>query len=133
MSLMDWSSDLQLDVNSMDSQHKGLLDIMNKLYDDYQKGADFAILSTSLNQLAEKTVKHFSDEEAYMESIDFPNLGTHKVIHKDLLEKFGAHKEKFEQEKQLNDEFFNFLKFWLRSHIMGIDTKYAQHSKSKVA
>ena len=26
-----------------------------------------------------------------------------------------------------DDKFFAFLKFWLTSHITGIDTKYAEH------
>lgn len=133
MALMEWSKDLSLDVQNMDDQHKILLGLMNRLYDDHQRGANYFALKDTFEELADMTTTHFKEEEEYMDSIGFPGLATHKVIHEELLKKFATHQEQFNKEQKLNDEFFVFLKFWLRSHIMGIDTKYANHSKQNVA
>lgn len=133
MALMEWSKDLTLEVQNMDDQHKVLLGLMNRLYEDHMNGANYFALKDTFEELAEMTTIHFKEEEEYMESIEFPGLATHKVIHQDLLKKFSMHQALFNEKQALNEEFFVFLKFWLRSHIMGIDTKYAKHSKVNAA
>lgn len=63
-----------------------------------------------------------------MASIDYPLLDTHKRIHANLLEEFGAHKTNFEKTGELTTKFFSFLKLWLTAHIQGIDKKYGLHA-----
>ena len=65
-----------------------------------------------------------------MESIGFPGLREHKYIHKSLLDQVTDHKLKFEASGVLSNEFFAFLKVWLKAHICGIDMKYGQHKKA---
>lgn len=38
-----------------------------------------------------------------------------------LLAEFGKHGKIFMEKRELTDDFFRFLKFWLSSHIQGID------------
>jgi hemerythrin len=130
MALMNWSQELDVHVDDMNDQHKVLLDLMNKLFDKQQDNTDFEELQLIFDELATKTTAHFKDEEAYMDSISFPDLETHKIIHQTLLSQFAEHGERVKQQKKFDDEFFNFLTFWLRSHIMGIDTKYGNFAKA---
>lgn len=130
MSLMEWSSNLDVGVHSMNSEHQQLLSIMNKLYDRHQAKASVSELKTLMNDLASYTVKHFQDEEAYLDSIAFPDADKHKFIHKDLLAKFGTHKANFEASGVLDQSFFLFLKMWLSAHIQGIDSKYGAFAKT---
>lgn len=80
-------------------------------------------------------VEHFDNEEAYMESIGWQGLKNHQGIHKDLLAKAGGHVEAFKNSGTdvLPEEFFQFLKFWLVSHIQGIDMKYGAFANSPEA
>ena len=65
-----------------------------------------------------------------MESIKFPDLRTHSFIHKSMLEKFTELHAAFRAGSgKVAKEFYDFLKHWLRSHICGIDRKYAAHGK----
>lgn len=123
--------DYGLDVYEMDNEHKILIDKMNKLHSAAENKANFANLQSLVDDLAKYTVEHFKDEEAYMASIHFPGLDTHKVIHKQLLDKFAEHVAKFQETRTLGDDFFGFLKVWLSAHIRGIDMKYSDHSKSQ--
>ena len=41
-----------------------------------------------------------------------------------LLEKFGKHAKEFEAKGVLTDEFFLFLRRWLKAHIQGVDRQY---------
>ncbi len=130
--LMEWNKDLELQVNDMNNQHKHLLDLMNRLFELNHQKADKASLISALDALGKYTVQHFEEEEAYMESIEYPKLTVHKTIHKDLLRKFGEHQNEFITSSQaiLDDKFFNFLQLWLKAHIMGIDKQYSDHSQA---
>ncbi len=131
MSIMEWNEELDIGVSSMNNQHKKILDLMNKLHDLSASGAGKQELGVAINELADYTVQHFKEEEAYMESIDFPKLTLHKGIHTDLLNKLGKHKEAFEAgDGEIGEEFFDFLKLWLTAHIKGIDKKYGEHANS---
>lgn len=134
---LEWTKEeLGTNVDAMDSQHKILIGIMNKLYEQNQSGADFATLSATVDELVNYTVRHFAEEEAYMESIGFEGLATHKIIHKKLLDEVGGHVSNFKKSGgKVDEKFFNFLRFWLSSHIRGIDQKYgaAENKGSNVA
>ena len=116
-------------VQSMDDEHQRLIAIMNRLHERNEAGAGKIELAGIVKELAAFTVEHFKNEEAHMEAIGFPGLASHKLIHKDLLEKFGGYAEEFEASGELTDEFFLFLRRWLKAHIQGIDRKYGEHGR----
>lgn len=125
-----WSDkEYGLDVSEMDAEHKTLIEKMNLLYEAADNKEPFERLQFLVDDLADYTVQHFRDEEAFMESIGFPGLDTHKIIHEQLLKQFGEHVAKFQQSQNLSEDFFGFLKVWLSAHIRGIDMKYSDFSK----
>lgn len=126
--LFQWEDRYQLNVTSMDDEHKQLIFLMNDLYSKYTSKVSADEQGVALKKLAEFAVKHFEDEEAYMKKVNFPGLETHCVIHKSLLAKVTEFVNEFESKKVISNELFNFLKTWLAAHIIGIDMKYAEHS-----
>jgi hemerythrin len=134
MALMDWSSALDIGVEAMNAEHRKLLDIMNRLFDQAKAGAGKATLGATIRELGAYTVEHFSDEERYMQKIAFPDFERHRLIHQDLLRKFSAFQQEFDAGPGVvSDGFFSFLRLWLSAHIQGIDKKYGDHSKKKAA
>ena len=131
MSFFDWSERLDIKVEPMNREHKHLLEIMNRLFDKNEKKAAKSELAPIVKELGDYTVKHFADEEAYLASINFPDIEKHKFIHKDLLTKFGGHAANFEKSGTLDASFFDFLKMWLNAHIQGIDMKYGEFANKK--
>ncbi len=129
--LFEWSQDLELGVTAMDDQHKVLIDKINKLIEGLTEEKGNTLQEFS--ELAKYVIFHFDEEEKYMEGIGYPGLDLHKTIHKQLLEKVSVFQEELEAGKLDNDKLINFLKMWLRSHIMGIDMKYGTFSKEKAA
>ena len=118
-----------LHIGPMDDDHQKIIASMNKLHELHDAHAGRASLARTLAELISITVKHFSDEEAYMEKIGFPDVIKHKMIHKSLLENMNEHKVHFEATGELTEAFFSFLSFWLKSHICGIDMKYSDFSR----
>ncbi|MEZ5936814.1 MAG: bacteriohemerythrin [Hyphomonadaceae bacterium] len=129
MSLMDWSPALDVGVSEMNDEHKHILDAMNKLYAAHEAGVTGAEINRLVAQLGKVATEHFAHEEAFMASINFPQLATHKGVHTRLLETYAKHAGDIEAAGgQVGKDFFDFLKYWLTAHIKGIDVKYGQHA-----
>ncbi|MEY4760580.1 MAG: hypothetical protein RLZZ200_436 [Pseudomonadota bacterium] len=126
--LFTWdASKYSVKVAEMDREHQQIILLMNKLYGLYKNNAPASEQGKALTALAEYTVKHFTDEEAYMAKINYPGLATHKGVHKNLLDRVGQFAAGFKASGKLGDDLFVFLKMWLSAHICGIDMKYGAH------
>ena len=125
MPIMEWSDDLDVGVQAMNHEHQQILNLMNKIHDASQAGQSGPPIIALVDQLANVTVAHFRDEEAYMEKIGFPGLGPHKIIHQDLLKRYGEYAVEIKRDHgRVPQKFLTFLKLWLTAHIRGIDMKY---------
>ncbi|MCB0996729.1 MAG: hemerythrin family protein [Acidimicrobiales bacterium] len=134
MAFLDWTTQYDLGVTSMDAQHKALVASMNALHARAEAGAPGDELLRLVDSLADLTQRHFAAEEEHMERIGFPGLTSHKGIHVTLLDKLATHRADVAAKGAPDEKFFAFRRFWLTSHITGIDTKYAEHgAKATVA
>lgn len=128
MPYLHWNDDLDVHVDAMNNAHKGLIDLMNQLYDEAQAKKPRTQQGKTLVKLADATTKHFREEEEYMRSIGYADYDKHSRIHRSLLETLAEHRKAFERGAELGKPFFHFLKLWLSSHIKGIDVKYGRAS-----
>lgn len=135
MAYLSWTPDFDVQVKTMNDQHKVLINIMEELYQLNEKKSGKFVLKSKLNELGLYTRKHFNDEEAYMESIGYEDLSRHKIIHEQLLSELDRYTEEFNNQYEiLSESFFFFLKHWLTTHIRHIDIKYGKASAlSKVS
>ncbi len=124
-----WNDEYLIGVDAMDNQHKILVTKINNLVDSLNAD-NFSLSKNHYDDLVVYVVKHFSEEEVFMDSIGYLGLSTHKIIHKKLLTTVGEFNDSITDGSVNKKEFFNFLKFWLKSHIMGIDVKYAEIAKA---
>lgn len=133
MGLMNWSAQLDIGVDEMNHQHQNLLVLMNDLHDKWQKKEMRIQLAEALNKLKLATLDHFKEEEEFQEKIKWEKRDTHKIIHQRLIDTFLKHEEEFKKTGELTEPFFHFLRFWLSSHIQGIDKEYGDFAKKKSA
>ena len=135
MSVFDWDPvKFDVGVAKMNADHKVLIDLMNALHARNAAGATKPELQGLIDRLATATQRHFTAEEAYMDSLAFPGLRAHKLIHQKLLADFGRHAARFAAGSgQLEKGFFDFLSLWLRSHICHLDTQYGQLARQRQA
>lgn len=134
MPIMTWDASLDVGVDAMNHEHQEILDAMNRIYDARAKGVTGSAIDNLVARLGAVTHHHFADEEAFMKKVGYPELERHKALHARLLEQFGGHARQIKAAGGVPDDaFFHFLKFWLTSHIKGIDTKYGAHAKARAA
>ncbi|MEY3219294.1 MAG: hypothetical protein RIT27_651 [Pseudomonadota bacterium] len=131
MAFFEWDNALDVGVNAMNEQHKILINMMDKLYTASNANSTKQQLIEHIEELFAFVIKHFKEEEAFMASIHFPNLEAHKILHQNLLNDLKKLGDDFKQsnDEKISSEFVIFLKFWLSTHIMGIDNKYGVYAK----
>lgn len=122
---------LALQVDSMDAEHRRLIELMNRLQQLFSDNAPAADQGKAFAALADFTQRHFQHEEAYMESVGYPGIAVHKGVHRNLMEKVNEHAKLFKQNGKFTDALFQFLHMWLRAHICGVDRKYAVHAHAQ--
>jgi hemerythrin len=118
-----------LGVREMDGEHQRLVGLMNTLHRLYAAGAPRADQARALGELVAYTIRHFADEEVYMEKIGYPGLRVHAGVHRNLLSQVTEYSDGFQKTGKLTDPFLMFLKTWLKAHICGIDTRYSAYSR----
>jgi len=91
MPLMNWDSSLDVGVDKMNDEHQQILSLMNHIYDAREAVRSGPDVIALVDRLGQVTIDHFRDEEAYMEQIGYAGIASHKLIHKDLLDKFTGY------------------------------------------
>jgi hemerythrin len=115
-------------IELVDEEHKKLFEIIREtndvihaelLHDKYD-----AIVQI-IGELKEYTVKHFTDEEKYMESIHYEGIHQQRIAHNAFVERLEEinFDDMDENQEEYLDELIHFLLEWLTNHILKMDKK----------
>jgi hemerythrin len=127
-SVFEFTDKYRTGIKLVDDEHKRLFEIIKQandlisaelLHDKYDAIVDI------LNELKDYTITHFSDEEKYMEEINYKGLAAQKVAHEafvERLEQVDLEHVDDNQQEYLN-ELVEYLISWLSLHIMRMDKK----------
>lgn len=125
MAFMTWTDNLSVGVESLDKQHKVLVESLNNLHAAMMKGQARAITGELLHTLVNYTREHFAAEEVKMQSTNYPASSAHRVKHRELTKQVEEFVKRYESgDIALTVQLLNFLSDWLTTHIQGDDQKY---------
>lgn len=124
MSYLHWSSELDTGIESIDQQHRRIVDYMNDLSDANNAG-NLTTTNRVLNQLVEYTITHFAFEEELQEKAGYPFLRAHKRVHEIFTKRVAEYQKRAEAGENVAPEVLSMLKIWLVNHIKGDDADYA--------
>lgn len=128
MALINWSNDLSVTIDTIDMQHKKLVDLINSLHDAMREGRSKEVISGVLKSLRDYTKQHFADEERRMTAAKYPGFLEHKMQHDRFVEQVNDCIAKHESgAMSVSLSLMNFLIDWLRGHIKGTDKKYVPY------
>ena len=119
----------------IDSQHKELIDKINKLLDSCEVGNDKLTAIKTLDYLADYTDFHFGEEEKLQESISYPGIEQHKKEHEKLRRVVEELHEMLEEQEGPTEAFVaqvqeNVIN-WLYNHIKGFDRSVAEYKNMR--
>ncbi|MFO7828375.1 MAG: bacteriohemerythrin [Bacteroidales bacterium] len=130
MKLIEWNDTYELGIKEIDNQHKGLVILINELFELMSQGKAKNHLEDIFSHLTDYTKKHFFAEEKLMVKYAYQGFDEHKAEHQKFIEKLSAFKNDFSQGKTtLSLEILNFLRDWLLNHIQITDQQYVPHVK----
>ena len=119
-----FSSDFHTGVADMDKEHQQLVDLINRMYNIFQRKGEAAEILKVLDDLLYYGQVHFDDEEVYMEKNGAVDLQSHKQAHKELIRQAKDIRDNLQSgQVGVGMETFKFLQSWLMGHIAGVDIK----------
>jgi hemerythrin-like metal-binding protein len=124
--LFAWNDSYNTGIKEIDTQHKKLVDLLNSLYDAMGKGQANQVMGKIFDELVKYTASHFATEERLFKQHGYPEAAAHKREHDTLTAQALALQKDFAAGKtSMTLATANFLKDWLKNHILGSDKKYA--------
>jgi len=129
--MFEMKEDYYLGIEAIDTQHKRLFEIAEEAYqllNDEFVVDKFDYIAKILGELKDYTIFHFSDEEKYMESLQYKKLFSHKIEHQEFIEKLNNldWDEIEANPDQTIMKILNYLNDWLVNHILYTDKLYTK-------
>jgi hemerythrin len=132
MMLMEWSESLETGIETVDTQHRWLVDAINALHDEVTKPTpDTEVVEQVLLGLVDYTYNHFIMEESLFQQHGYADETAHRAEHNRFTAKAAALLETHDRGELPADEAMAFLKDWLTHHIMKVDMAYVPFLKGK--
>lgn len=128
MPFIEWDPSFSVGSLALDSDHRQLLAILNRIYDAWEtQNPDAAELNRLFDELLDYTDGHFMREESKLSARSYEDLDQHHSAHERLRELVLAFRSRHlagTQPETMTAEMAKFLKTWLIDHILGEDMKY---------
>ncbi len=123
----DWSESFLVGVKELDDQHRALFVLVNTLSEAIGESGLIQGHDEQKEALLSFTRVHFSTEESYMESNDYPRLSIQRREHAALLERLTAFVRAGERRVRPRSEtIVDYLKDWLIKHTLIEDLQYKE-------
>lgn len=131
-----WQERYNVGVDIIDREHKKLFSILNKLFGSSGNQGDGKwVYQEGIKYFKNHAMKHFSEEEVYMASIDYMGFETHRRIHDNFRQKtLPALEKELERTCYSEDAVSHFMGVcagWLIGHTLTEDRAIAGKSVSK--
>ncbi len=122
MSLLDWNGHLKLGHAQIDSDHKKMVELLNRFHDASHTEHSTVVCSLILSDLIAYTKAHFALEEQLMTISQYGQLAAHKTEHNALMQQIVELKTRLDRgTAELDSELFEFLRDWVCKHILESD------------
>ena len=126
MEYIQWQPAFDLGDETIDSQHRELVRILNETYEMMLSYARLPLFLGKIAELKSYVVEHFTYEEKLMESIAYPRLISHRKLHREFVKELIELEGKIRKgKKSASAEVFIFLRDWLIEHIQVQDRGYS--------
>ncbi|MDT8446303.1 MAG: bacteriohemerythrin [bacterium] len=121
-----WTPDMELGNATIDSQHRGLVELVGLLQAALGREDRRAQVELLFGQLEQYVLIHFSFEEEWMMGKKVQHLEAHLKEHRQFERTVALFKQRFETGDRVGEEMSKYLVHWLRHHILTVDREYAE-------
>lgn len=119
-------------IPSLDREHQGFLDLLERLQEAEDGGLAAAALPQVFAGLRDYARAHFAKEELLMEMTGYPAMEAHRALHQTFLARIGAFEaQSTEGRTPVSASTLSFLRDWLIQHISREDLAIGEHLRRK--
>lgn len=128
--MLEWNSQYELGIESIDNQHKTLVNIIGRLSSLLISASEDEDLYDAMVSIIEDvkryTVEHFSYEEQLFDAFDYEDAEKHKAEHNKLIQEIEVLDLRALDDNQIvhGKKILNYLITWVFKHISGSDYMY---------
>ncbi|MGN1350792.1 MAG: bacteriohemerythrin [Anaerovoracaceae bacterium] len=135
---LEWNDKYNIGEKIVDDAHQKLFGILRRVsslleQNDYEKNIHACI--ESIKYLKDYTHRHFSEEEAFMQSIGYPGFEAHKRLHDNLkMNTIPALEQDLEENSYSQESIKRYIGIfsgWLTGHILVEDQAITGKQKSR--
>lgn len=131
-----WQDRFNIGVEIIDSEHKKLFGIMNRLFmHKAEESKRQWVCQEGIKYFKDHAMKHFTEEEQYMASIDYADFETHRRLHDNFRQKTLPALEKELAQSSFSpeaiDHFLGVCAGWLLGHTLTEDRAITGKAVSK--
>jgi hemerythrin len=123
MSDFVWKQEYSIGHFQIDSEHKELISLANKVIHFSNTGEDVKKIRTALKALRDYTIIHFRNEENYMERLGYQAIEQHKECHAELIARMNEVITTNTSVKDLVHGLKRLMVVWVIEHIIHEDLK----------
>ncbi len=122
-----WKNKYCLGIKDIDNQHKYLLSIIKKFYDEAQKESSHEYLIRLIQEISHYAQFHFCSEENIMFKSNYPHLNCHSALHGNLFDDLTSYAYSGDITKESTLKLVDFLVVWFFKHTLEEDIKFAKY------
>ena len=134
--MVEFTKELLIGVEHIDSQHKTLIDYTNNLISIGAKAANQEEIEKSLVFIGNYVLKHFAEEEAFQMKIGYPQYERHRKLHLDFIEVYKTFVDNYKKNghsSKFITIFKNTVVSWVVNHVMVEDQSIGKYYQSRIS
>jgi hemerythrin len=129
-----WTDEYAVGVETLDAQHRTLLEVACRFEEAARAGRDRRAGAALLEELLRYVGAHFAHEERMMARHGYPGLETHRRLHRGLGERVAASgAQQAAGASREPAQSVTLIIEWLRAHILETDKPYGPFFAGKGA
>jgi diguanylate cyclase (GGDEF)-like protein/hemerythrin-like metal-binding protein/PAS domain S-box-containing protein len=127
---LTWKKQYSCGVRVIDDEHRRLFEIANTILSSMGLNGDGADVPSLVDALLAHIEEHFVHEEQWMESVKFPEIESHKELHRRLMAQAGYLVARFKRGETTVGALLGFVvRDVVAAHMLQEDLKYFPYAK----
>ncbi|MCL2243084.1 MAG: bacteriohemerythrin [Treponema sp.] len=130
--MVSWSNKLSCGIKIIDEQHKGLVDLVNDMFNHATGNSvqEHDYFNRVIHEALKYVKNHFSTEEKIIIATKYPEYAEHKKEHDAFVLAVANNMREYQSGNRLTlSQFTRFLRDWILSHIAYQDKRYFEYFK----
>ena len=132
MGFFDWKEEYSVGIDTINKQHKVIIELMNDLFESIRDAREDLIIKEILEELLKYSNYHFGLEKTLFDKYNYPKSEEHLKEHNYFISKIEFFmKETNSNIQSVPIETLDYLKNWFKNHMMMKDVDYSKYFQEK--